>query len=219
MRESATLSYASIMGLRHAPSSNKLESGINLTGDQYQWLGSLFYFGYIAWEYPTTRLLQRLPLGKYSAFNIIMWVSKPSTTTAILQEKNTNTIQGLVLSCFAAVENYAGAIVIRFFLGVFESAVSDESSVRIRLKTKLNTGHSRLRTLHIPMVHKERAGFAHRYLVQLQWVCPDLRWLRCVRHRGRLPQVWHRDRTLEDHLPCHWPSDNLCWPHILVDHA
>jgi len=31
---------------------------------------------------------------------------------------------GLVLSCFAAVENYAGAIAIRFFLGVFEAAVT-----------------------------------------------------------------------------------------------
>lgn len=39
-----------------------------------------------------------------AAFNIIMW--------------------GLVLSCFAAVENYSGAIAIRFFLGVFEAAVT-----------------------------------------------------------------------------------------------
>jgi len=39
-----------------------------------------------------------------AAANIIMW--------------------GLVLSCFAAVENYSGAIAIRFFLGVFESAVT-----------------------------------------------------------------------------------------------
>jgi MFS family permease len=31
---------------------------------------------------------------------------------------------GLVLSCFAAVENYSGALAIRFFLGVFESAVT-----------------------------------------------------------------------------------------------
>lgn len=31
---------------------------------------------------------------------------------------------GVVLSCFAAVDNYAGAIVIRFFLGVFEAAVT-----------------------------------------------------------------------------------------------
>ena len=39
-----------------------------------------------------------------AAFNIIMW--------------------GIVLSCFAAVENYSGAIAIRFFLGVFEAAVT-----------------------------------------------------------------------------------------------
>ena len=31
---------------------------------------------------------------------------------------------GIVLSCFAAVEDYSGAIAIRFFLGVFEAAVT-----------------------------------------------------------------------------------------------
>ncbi|KAF2258116.1 membrane transporter [Lojkania enalia] len=102
--DKTTLSYASIMGLKLPPSDNKLQSGIGISGSQYSWLGSMFYFGYLAWEYPTNRLLQRLPLGKYSAFNIIMW--------------------GLVLSCFAAVENYAGAIAIRFFLGLFEAAVT-----------------------------------------------------------------------------------------------
>ncbi|MCJ1397863.1 hypothetical protein MMC11_001059 [Xylographa trunciseda] len=93
--DKTTLSYASIMGL---------QKDLNLVGDDYQWLGSLFYFGYLAWEYPTNRLLQRLPLAKYSSFCIIMW--------------------GLVLSCFAAVTNYQGAVAIRFFLGIFESAVS-----------------------------------------------------------------------------------------------
>ena len=58
----------------------------------------------MAWEYPTNRLLQRLPLGKYSAACILIW--------------------GLILSCFAAVENYSGAIAIRFFLGVFEASVT-----------------------------------------------------------------------------------------------
>ena len=120
--DKTTLSYASVMGLRLPPSSNKLASGINLTGDQYQWLGSLFYFGYIAWEYPTSRLLQLLPLGKYSAFNIIMWVS--TWSAGFGAPANIDTLQGLVLSCFAAVENYAGAIAIRTFLGVFESAVT-----------------------------------------------------------------------------------------------
>lgn len=102
--DKTTISYASVMGIKLPHSDNKLKSGINLTGDQYSWLGSMFYFGYLAWEYPTNRLLQRLPLGKYSSFNVVMW--------------------GLTLACFAAVENYEGALAVRFFLGLFESAVT-----------------------------------------------------------------------------------------------
>ena len=49
-------------------------------------------------------MLQRLPLGKYSSINIILW--------------------GVTLACFAAVENFSGAVAVRFFLGVFEAAVS-----------------------------------------------------------------------------------------------
>lgn len=56
-----------------------------------------FYFGYLAWEYPTNRLLQRLPLGKYSACNIILW--------------------GMTLSTFAAVKNFSGGVAVRFMLG------------------------------------------------------------------------------------------------------
>ncbi|KAK1772054.1 major facilitator superfamily transporter [Phialemonium atrogriseum] len=93
--DKTTISYASIMGLKE---------DLNLVGDNYQWLGSLFYFGYLGWEFPTTRLMQRLPLGKYSAFNVIMW--------------------GLVLALFAVTENFGGAVVIRLFLGIFEAAVT-----------------------------------------------------------------------------------------------
>ena len=93
--DKTSISYASIMGL---------QTDINLSGDDYQWLSSMFYFGYIAWEYPTNRLLQRLPIGKYSAACVIAW--------------------GLVLACFAAVENFSGAVAIRFMLGVCESAVT-----------------------------------------------------------------------------------------------
>ena len=81
-----------------------LQEGINLVGDNYQWLGSMFYFGYIAFEYPSNRLLQRLPIGKFSAFMVISW--------------------GTVLACFAAVQSFAGAVAIRFLLGVTESAVT-----------------------------------------------------------------------------------------------
>ncbi|KAJ5555590.1 MFS allantoate transporter [Penicillium sp. DV-2018c] len=93
--DKTTLSYASVMGLKE---------DLGLVDDQYQWLGSLFYFGYLAWEYPTNRLLQLLPLGKYSAACIIIW--------------------GTILSCFAAARNYPGALAIRFFLGVFEAGVT-----------------------------------------------------------------------------------------------
>jgi ACS family allantoate permease-like MFS transporter len=93
--DKTTLSYASVMGLQKA---------IHLKGDNYQWLGSMFYIGYLVWEYPTNRLLQRLPLAKWSAFNIIMW--------------------GGTLCCMAAVKNFAGAVAVRFFLGVFEAAVT-----------------------------------------------------------------------------------------------
>ncbi|KAK5083329.1 Allantoate permease [Exophiala xenobiotica] len=95
MPDKTTISYASIMGLK---------TDLNLQGDDYQWLGSMFYFGYLFWEYPTNRLLQRLPLAKYSAFNVVMW--------------------GTTLACFAATTNFGGAVAVRFFLGLFESAVT-----------------------------------------------------------------------------------------------
>lgn len=62
------------------------------------------YVGYLAWEYPTSRLLQHLPLGKYSAICVIVW--------------------GGILACFAAASNFSGAVAIRFFLGMFEAAVT-----------------------------------------------------------------------------------------------
>ena len=93
--DKTTLSYASIMGL---------EKDLNLTKHDYQWLGSIFYFGYLGFEYPTNRLLQLLPLAKYSGFNIIFW--------------------GVTLACTAATTNFAGIASVRFILGLLESAVT-----------------------------------------------------------------------------------------------
>jgi ACS family allantoate permease-like MFS transporter len=39
--DKTTLSYASIMGLKE---------DIHLVGDNYQWLGSIFYLGFLIWE-------------------------------------------------------------------------------------------------------------------------------------------------------------------------
>ncbi|KZT57461.1 MFS general substrate transporter [Calocera cornea HHB12733] len=89
------LSYASIMGI---------QTFAHLRGQQYSWLGSIFYFGYLVWEYPTNRLLQRLPLAKYTAFNVIVW--------------------GTILACMAGAKNWSGLMAVRFFLGLFEASVS-----------------------------------------------------------------------------------------------
>lgn len=108
-----------------------ISKSLGLHGTNYQWLGSMFYIGYFAWEYPTNLLLQRFPLAKWSSFNIIMW--------------------GLTLCCMSATKNFAGAVAVRFFLGVFEAAVTpgfalftsqwytqDEQSTRIGIWFSFN---------------------------------------------------------------------------------
>jgi hypothetical protein len=49
-----TLSYAAIFGIR---------DDLHLVGTEYSWLSSLFYFGFLIWAFPTSFLLQRLPIG------------------------------------------------------------------------------------------------------------------------------------------------------------
>ncbi|KAJ5145830.1 Major facilitator superfamily domain general substrate transporter [Penicillium bovifimosum] len=62
--EKTTLSYAAIFGIR---------DDLNLHGTQYSWLSSIFYFGFLAWAFPTNFLMQRLPIGKYLGVNIFLW--------------------------------------------------------------------------------------------------------------------------------------------------
>ncbi|GIK00166.1 hypothetical protein Aspvir_004186 [Aspergillus viridinutans] len=62
--DKTTLSYAAIFGI---------VDDLKLHGTQYNWLSSIFYFGFLAWAFPTNFLLQRLPIGKYLGANIFMW--------------------------------------------------------------------------------------------------------------------------------------------------
>ncbi|KAF7717436.1 Uncharacterized protein PECH_000927 [Penicillium ucsense] len=62
--DKTTLSYAAIFGVR---------DDLKLHGTQYNWLSSIFYFGFLAWAFPTNFLMQRLPIGKYLGANIFMW--------------------------------------------------------------------------------------------------------------------------------------------------
>ncbi|KAL3467212.1 major facilitator superfamily domain-containing protein [Aspergillus heterothallicus] len=93
--DKTTLNYASLMGI---------QKDTNLVSNQYIWVSSIFYAGYLAWEFPTTYLFRRLPVGKYTAITIFC--------------------QGIALSCHAATTNYAGLLACRFFLGAFEATVA-----------------------------------------------------------------------------------------------
>ncbi|KAF1954322.1 hypothetical protein CC80DRAFT_567503 [Byssothecium circinans] len=95
--EEEALNYASLMGIQE-------DTHLKPNSQQYSWASSIFYAGYIFYEFPTTYLLRRLPIAKYTSTNVILW--------------------GIVLTLHAVVTNYAGLLVVRFFLGVFEATVT-----------------------------------------------------------------------------------------------
>ncbi|KAM3505362.1 hypothetical protein MY11210_007995 [Beauveria gryllotalpidicola] len=89
------LSSASVFGLK---------KDTNLHGQQYSWVASIFYFGYLIWEYPTTLLIARLPVGKYLTANTAFW--------------------GATVAVTAACTNFGGLMAARFLLGVAEATIT-----------------------------------------------------------------------------------------------
>ncbi|TDZ21208.1 putative transporter [Colletotrichum orbiculare MAFF 240422] len=92
--DKGTLGFASVMNIRQ-------DAG--LVGQEFSALGTILYAGVLVGEYPTNLLLQKLPVAKYLAANVFCW--------------------GIVIACSAAAKNFAGLMVVRFLLGVFESCV------------------------------------------------------------------------------------------------
>ncbi|KFY49408.1 hypothetical protein V495_00597 [Pseudogymnoascus sp. VKM F-4514 (FW-929)] len=76
----------------------------NLVGQQFSWVSSVFYFGYLGASIPASYGFVKLPLGKYLAGTILLW--------------------SIVLACHGATTNFAGLVVLRLLLGAFESVVS-----------------------------------------------------------------------------------------------
>ncbi|KAK6437707.1 hypothetical protein LTR95_006091 [Oleoguttula sp. CCFEE 5521] len=62
--DKATLGYAAVF---------HLSEDLHLHGKQYSWLGSLFYFGYLVCEYPTSFAMQKVSVSKWLAGNIVIW--------------------------------------------------------------------------------------------------------------------------------------------------
>ncbi|KAJ6049644.1 hypothetical protein N7444_006360 [Penicillium canescens] len=88
------ISYASVTGMRESA---------KLYGNQFNWVSSVFFFGQLAFSFPTMRLVQAFPLARYVAVNVTVW--------------------GTILACMSACHSFAALMVCRTLLGAAEAAV------------------------------------------------------------------------------------------------
>ncbi|OCF71005.1 hypothetical protein I204_08241 [Kwoniella mangroviensis CBS 8886] len=88
------LAYAAVFGLR---------TDTKLVGQQYSWLGSIFYFGYLGALLPCLYLVNVVHTGRFIGALTTLW--------------------GITIMCMAACHNFAGLATVRFFLGIFESGI------------------------------------------------------------------------------------------------
>ena len=86
-----------------------METDTHLTGNDYSWVGSIFYFGYLGAEYPAALLIQKLPVAKLYAACVFSWA--------------------VILLCTAATQNFAGLATVRFIMGMLESVVFPISTI------------------------------------------------------------------------------------------
>jgi len=90
-----SINFASVYGL--------IED-THLVGQQYSWLSSIFYFGYLISQYPSGYLLQRLPIAKVLSCTTLLW--------------------GVIVITTPACHNFAGIAVNRFLLGFVEATLN-----------------------------------------------------------------------------------------------
>lgn len=55
----------------------------DLVGSQYTWCSAIFYFRYLAWSWPTSYLIMRLPLGKYLAVSVYVSLNTPFASASL----------------------------------------------------------------------------------------------------------------------------------------
>ncbi|QQK40289.1 Major facilitator superfamily domain, general substrate transporter [Penicillium digitatum] len=79
-----------------------LQTDLRLKGQQYSWSNSIFYFGFLIWQYPNSIFMQRLHIGRWIGGMVFFW--------------------GVCVAATAGVTNFATLAVARFFLGVFEAS-------------------------------------------------------------------------------------------------
>ncbi|EKM82407.1 hypothetical protein AGABI1DRAFT_117893 [Agaricus bisporus var. burnettii JB137-S8] len=81
-----------------------LLQGVRLTQNQFNWLGTIFYLSYLAFQYPQNLALQKFPVGKWMSINIFIW--------------------SIALLSHAACKSFGGLFAVRFILGLCEGAIT-----------------------------------------------------------------------------------------------
>jgi hypothetical protein len=136
--DKTTLSYAAIFGIRE---------DLHLVGKQYSWLSSIFYFGFLAWAFPTNFLMQRLPIGKYLGANICLW--------------------GVFLMIQAAAHNFAGLAALRAMAGAAEACADPSFMLITSMWYKVGRSRDRFdpqsatQANHIPSAPNSLEQWAH----------------------------------------------------------
>ncbi|KAM5363524.1 hypothetical protein ACJZ2D_011967 [Fusarium nematophilum] len=102
--DKTALSFTAIMGLR---------DDLHLSGSEFSWASSIYYFGYLVASYPAGMLMVRWQVGKTIALSMFVW--------------------GGVLLATAGCRNAESLLVVRFFLGVTESAIAPGLSVVVSM--------------------------------------------------------------------------------------
>ncbi|KAJ7632864.1 major facilitator superfamily domain-containing protein [Roridomyces roridus] len=93
--DKTTLGQAAVLGL---------QKGAHLNQNQFNWLGSIFYFSYLLFEYPQNLALQRFPVGKWMSINIFVWA--------------------VALMAHSACKSFGALFACRFILGLCEGAIT-----------------------------------------------------------------------------------------------
>ncbi|KAI3328150.1 major facilitator superfamily domain-containing protein [Ustulina deusta] len=99
--DKTTLSYAALFGIK---------TDLSLGSEDYSWLSSLFYFGWLAWAIPSNLIMQRSPPGWYLSANIFLW--------------------GALLMAQAGARNFSALAALRALSGAFE-AIADPAFMLI----------------------------------------------------------------------------------------
>ncbi|KAM5356487.1 hypothetical protein ACJ41O_003133 [Fusarium nematophilum] len=80
-----------------------LQEDLNMTGDQYNWCLTVFFFTYAAFEVPSNLLLKKLRPSVWLPTIMVAW--------------------GLVMTLMGIVRNYHGLLIARIFLGLTEAGL------------------------------------------------------------------------------------------------